>query len=250
MKTQKILEVCSYSVESAMLAEACGAHRIELCDNYSEGGTTPSIGAVAYALKNLSIPINVMLRPRGGDFLYSEAEFEIIKEDLKALRSMGVNGVVTGFLTANGEIDLNRTEEIISLAGQMEVTFHRAIDMCANPMQAIRKLADLGIKRILSSGSMANVAEGKEKLAKMVEIARDDIIIMPGCGLKPSNIKEILLHTGATEFHTASKCFLRSKMKYFNPNVSMGAKADIDEYQSVSVDTEKIRDMLSILEMH
>ncbi|KAA3604118.1 MAG: copper homeostasis protein CutC [Calditrichaeota bacterium] len=124
------LEVCCYSAESALIAEKSGANRIELCDNFLEGGTTPSYSTIEFTVKNLKIPVNVIIRPRGGDFLYSEIEYQIIKRDILQAKKLGANGVVTGFLKSNGEIDFRRTEEVVGLAKPMEVTFHRAFDMC------------------------------------------------------------------------------------------------------------------------
>lgn len=246
----KLLEVCSFSVESALKAAAYGAHRIELCDNYSEGGTTPSLGAIKYAVDQLDIPINVMVRPRGGDFLYSAVDFDIIQREVEEIRKTGANGIVCGFLLSNGDIDIPKTRKVIELAGPMEVTFHRAFDMCRAPFEAMEQLIEAGANRILTSGTRLNVFEGKEIIAQLVERAEERIIIMPGCGLSPSNIEELLLTTHAKEYHTASKAFLPSKMAFFNPHVSMGGVASVDEYQTISVDETKIQTMLAILNKH
>lgn len=247
---KRLLEVCCYSVESALKAAQFGADRIELCDNFSEGGTTPSYGGISYAIDHLEIPINVMVRPRGGDFLYSEADFEIMKNEVRQIKKTGAKGVVLGFLEANGDIDIDRTHQMVDLAFPLEVTFHRAFDMCREPEKGLEQLIEAGVSRLLSSGTRVNVYEGKELLAKLVEQAGDRIVVMPGCGLNPENVEEVLLDTGAREFHTASKTFLPSKMEYFNPHVSMGGVASVDEYQTISVDEAKIRAMLAILKTH
>lgn len=243
-----ILEICCYSVESAMHAEQSGADRVELCDNYPEGGTTPSYGAIQLALKRLTIPVNVMVRPRGGDFLYTEAEYEIMKKDVSAIRKLGANGVVVGFLKPDGEIDPDRTREIVGLARPLEVTFHRAFDMCRNPLSALVRLKETGIARILTSGARNTVMEGIELLAELVEKAGDEISVMPGCGVNDKTLGELLKRTGAGEYHSAAQTFEESRMKYHNPHVTMGGVEGVDEYRIVSVDEEQIKTMLRILE--
>lgn len=247
---KRILEVCCYSVESALKAESFGAHRIELCDNFSEGGTTPSFASISYALEHLEIPINVMIRPRGGDFLYSDVDYEIIKTEVAQVKKMGVNGVVLGFLRSNGEIDLRRTKEIVDLAGNLETTFHRAFDMCKNPKEALEQLIEIGVTRILTSGARKNVASGQTLLAELVAQAKGRIVVMPGCGLSPDNIKALINKTDATEYHTASKAFEPSLMAHFNPHISMGGVSNVDEYKTISVDESKIKAMLAILDAH
>lgn len=244
------LEICCYSVESALLAAKCGADRIELCQNYTEGGTTPSFGSIRTALAHLQIPLNVMVRPRGGDFLYSSIEFEIMKQEVQQLKTMGANGVVVGFLQADGQIDLKRTQEMIDLAGDMEVTFHRAFDMCRDPMLALEQLIELGVTRILTSGAKVNVVEGMNMLTQLIEKADQRIIVMPGCGLTPDNLSELLHRTQAMEVHSASKTFISSRMTYVNPDVSMGRVTEVEEYQTISVDEDRIRAMVDILAQH
>lgn len=243
-----ILEICCYSVESAMRAEQSGADRIELCDNYPEGGTTPSYGAIQLALERLTIPVNVIVRPRGGDFLYTEAEYEIIKQDVSAIRELDANGVVIGFLKPDGEIDTDRTREIVGLARPMEVTFHRAFDMCRDPLSALDQLKETGVTRILTSGARNTVMEGIELLAELVEKAGDEITVMPGCGVNGKTLGELMERTGAEEYHSAAQTFEESRMKYRNPHVSMGGVEGVDEYRIVSVDGKQVRTMVKILE--
>jgi len=244
---QKTLEICCYTVESALKAEKAGAHRIELCDNYNEGGTTPSHAAIQQAVTALSIPVNVIVRPRGGDFLYSKDEYEIIKQDVEHIKSLGANGIVIGFLLPNGDIDLQRTQEIVQLAGAMEVTFHRAFDMCNKPILALKQLMTTGISRILTSGARQTAIEGKMLIAQLVNLAGNTITIMPGSGVNHKNLKELIQTTGAHEFHSSAKTFNTTQMTWFNPHISMGGASTVDEYQVISVDTQSIQTMANIL---
>ncbi|CAG8500807.1 1934_t:CDS:2, partial [Ambispora gerdemannii] len=181
--TQKlpIFEVCVDSVSSAINAEKECAARIELCDNLNEGGTTPSSGMIATVRKYVKIPIMVMIRPRGGDFCYSESEFEVMCADIEHAKSLGADGVVFGILLKDGSIDIQKTSRLVDLATPMLVTFHRAFDMCKNPYQSLEDIIAIGgIQRVLTSGCDSSVLEGLEKIALLVERARDRIIVMPG----------------------------------------------------------------------
>ncbi len=241
------LEICCYTVESAMLAEASGADRVELCDNFPEGGTTPSYAAVKLAVEILSIPVNVIVRPRGGDFLYSDVEFGIIINDVVKIKELGANGVVVGFLNPDGTIDLERTAEVVNLARPLEVTFHRAFDMCLDPLIAIDQLKRIGVTRILTSGGKNKATDGADLISKLVERAEDKIIIMPGSGVNQRNIKSLMAQTNASEFHSSAKTFLKSRMRYFNHDIGMGGVSNEDEYRVVSVDTEMIKGMASVI---
>lgn len=244
---KRILEVCCYSAKSAILAEQANAQRIELCDNFTEGGTTPSYATIKHCLENLKIPINVIVRPRGGDFLYSDDEFEIIKEDVCVIKELGANGIVIGFLKANGEIDLKKTIEVVELVHPLEVTFHRAFDMCNDHFKALEELKNIGIKRILTSGGMNTAYEGVDLLTQLVKQAKDEIIIMPGSGINEKNLLEVMQKTGATEFHASAKMFVKSQMEYFNPHIFMGGDQSIDEYKKISVNSDQIKAMIKIL---
>jgi len=245
--TKMKLEICCYSAESAIRAQQFGADRIELCDNYSEGGTTPSYGSVQLLLEKLNIPVNVMVRPRGGDFLYSEVEYEIMKKDVLTLRELSPNGIVIGFLTPSGDIDLDKTREVVELAHPMEVTFHRAFDMCREPLSALDQLKGVGVKRILTSGAKRTVMEGIDLLSELVRQASDNISVMPGNGVNEATLDELMKKTGAKEYHSAAQTFENSRMNYFNKDVSMGGLESVDEYKKVSVDGDKIRAMVQIL---
>ena len=241
------LEICCFTAESAIKAAQSGAHRIELCDNIAEGGTTPSYATISWVLKNLQIPVNVIVRPRGGDFLYSDTEYQLIKEDVSQIKKLGANGIVIGFLTPEGNIDINRTAEIKKLAEPMEITFHRAFDMCANHLVAMDQLKELKINRILTSGGYPDAEKGAHILAQLVQKANGEISIMPGSGINENNLKKIIHLTQANEYHSSAKIYVDGNMQYRNTNVSMSGNAEPNEFRHISVDISKIKKMLSIL---
>jgi copper homeostasis protein len=244
----KKLEICCYTLESALLAEQAGASRIELCDNAAEGGTTPSLGSIQLAKEQLQIPLSVMIRPRGGDFCYSNLEYESMKRDVNIIKDLGgVQGIVFGFLRANGQIDVQRTKEMVELAESMEVTFHRAFDMCQDPLLALEQLKDCGVKRILTSGGRNKAMQGIDLLQQLVAKARDEIIIMPGSGVNESNLEELMTKTKAVEFHSSARHFQKSRMEYTNPNIDMGGEKDSDEYRIISVNVDCIQKMAAML---
>ena len=246
----KKLEICCYSTESAILAKKNGAHRIELFDNYNEGGTTPSFGTIKQTLQQVNIPVNVIVRPRGGDFLYSELEYEIIKDDIQKIKKLNANGIVIGFLLQNGDIDIARTEEIVKLASPLEVTFHRAFDMCKNPFIALEQLIDIGITRILTSGTKNTAIEGDNIITELVKKSESKIIIMPGSGINENNLEELITKTNAQEFHCSAKTFQKSNMKYFNQDIRMGGNSNYDEFSKIIINTKSITKMINILNDH
>lgn len=235
-----ILEVCIESAESAMNAEAGGANRVELCDNLMEGGTTPSFGAVELTLRNVSIDVMMMIRPRGGDFLYTELEYEIMLRDIEVAKELGVTGVVFGLLTPDGHIDKPRTAKLIEAARPLSVTIHRAFDMTVDPFQALEDLIELGADRILTSGQEPSTDQGINLIADLVQRAGDRIIILPGCGIDESNIAELVSKTGVKECHVTGKHQIPSLMAYTNPRVFMGVPG-APEYEKTVVDPERIR---------
>ncbi len=237
-----LLEVCTYTLESALIAANGGADRIELCENFSEGGTTPSYGNIKLAKSKLNIPVNVMIRPRGGDFLYSHVEFEIMKQDVEICKHIGVNGVVFGILKDDGKVDEKRCKELTALAKPLSVTFHRAFDMTYEPYQALDIIIDCGFDRILTSGLEANAMKGAHLLAKLIEKAQDKIVIMPGSGVRDNNIIELLQITGAKEFHTSARTTLKSKMQYLNSKIAMSSDPENGECIH-SVDPDIIKRM-------
>ncbi len=238
------LEICCYSIESAIISEKAGAHRIELCDNYLEGGTTPSYAAIKQAVDLLSIPVNVIIRPRGGDFLYSDIEYKVIKNDVFVTKELNANGVVVGFLNEDGSIDEPKIKEIVELAKPMEVTFHRAFDMCKDPIIALNQLIAAGVKRILTSGQKDKAIDGIGLLTKLVKKAGNAIIIMPGSGVNETNITELIEKTKATEYHSSAKSFVKSGMKYFHSNINMVSSKSTDEFSKIIVDAQKVKALL------
>ena len=235
-----ILEVCIESAESAINAEAGGANRVELCDNLMEGGTTPSSGAVALTLERVSIPVMMMIRPRGGDFLYTDLEYEIMLRDIEEAKRLGVHGVVFGLLTPDGKVDKERTAKLIEASRPLSVTFHRAFDMAVDPFEALEDLIELGVDRILTSGQEPSTDQGIELIAELVKRAGDRVIILPGCGIKEDNIGELVSKTGVNECHVTGKHQVPSEMKFFNDRVFMGVPG-APEYEKTVVDPERIR---------
>ncbi len=239
------LEVCANSYASALEAQRGGAIRVELCAGIPEGGTTPSYGEISLSRELLDIALNVIIRPRGGDFLYSQSEIEIMKRDIRMAVSLGVDGLVFGCLTKDGEVDVALCRELIQECGGLPLTFHRAFDMCADYKRALEQIIELGFSRILTSGGKSNVLEGKEQLKELVEQAADRIIIMPGCGVNENNIKELSNYTKATEFHSSARTTAPSAMVYRNSDVSMGGVVTIDEYSVDITSDERVRLMVN-----
>ena len=232
------LEIAVFSVQSALDAIQAGAHRIELCENPNEGGTTPSYGSLLAMSKQQTVPVFPIIRPRGGDFLYTEMEFQIMKQDVIVAKELGFKGVVIGLLNSDGRIDKIRTAELVSLAKPMQVTFHRAFDRCVDPIQGLEDIIETGCHRILTSGQVPNVANALPLIKQLVEQANGRIVIMPGSGVRANNINEILQQTGVVEIHSSARQNNPSKME-FNV-VSMN-----ENLQSIGVDIDEIKMMLS-----
>lgn len=196
-----VKEACVGSYSEAVSAEKRGADRVELCDNLDVGGTTPSYGTIKTTVEKLKIPVFVMIRPRGGNFCYNKNEVEIMKKDIELCKALGVKGIVLGVLTKNDEIDYPLLKELIDLAAPMEVTFHKAIDDLENPVLEIKKLAEIGVKRILSSGTKAKALDGKEILNKMIAEANDDITVIVAGGVTTDNFEKVSKEIVSTEYH-------------------------------------------------
>lgn len=245
--TKFILEVCANSVDSAIMAQLGGAHRVELCDNILEGGTTPSYGSIQLARKNLSIDLNIIIRPRGGDFLYSESEFEMMREDILIAKKTGVNGVVFGLLLPDGSVDVPRTKQLVSLAKPLNVTFHRAFDVCKNSFKALEDIIECGCDRLLTSGCKNKAIAGVELIKALIETANGRIIIMPGSGIDESNIEEIYNKTGATEFHASLRKQVQSKMEFRKEGISMGGSNNQNEFENLVTDPERVKKTIEIL---
>jgi copper homeostasis protein len=241
------VEICVDSATGAFTAERGGADRVELCDNLLEGGTTPSAGCIRVARRRLRIGLQVIIRPRGGDFLYSEDELEVMREDIRMAKDLGADGVVLGCLTAEGDIDRGRTEELIRLARPLNVTFHRAFDMCRDPSKGLEDLIALGADRVLTSGQEASCLEGLELLTALQKQAAGRIIVMPGGGLTAQNIKKIVLATGVNEVHLSARRTVESSMNFRNSRVYMGGTLRPPEFSWKTADEASIRTIVNDL---
>lgn len=219
-------EICANSVASCMAAQEGGADRVELCSGIPEGGTTPSFGMIRSARESIDIALNVIIRPRGGDFLYSPDELKEMVYDIQMAKELGADGVVFGCLTKEGHVDKLAMARLMEAAEGLPVTFHRAFDHTADPMLALEDIIDLGCARILTSGCRPTAMEGAALLSQLVKEAGDRIIIMPGCGVNERNIAELARLSGAREFHFSAREPVVSGMIYRNPDVAMGSEAD------------------------
>lgn len=198
-------EICAVNVQSAIAAMEAGAHRIELCAALDVGGLTPSPGLIQQTVSQLTIPVNVLIRPREGDFSYTDVEFKVMLDDIHFCRMVGANGVVVGALTPQNVLDEPRMKAMKDAAGDMEIVCHRAFDFTSDPEQALEKLIEWGYTRVLSSGQAANAMEGRFILQKLVKLAAGRISVMPGAGISAANIRDIASITLASEFHFTGK---------------------------------------------
>lgn len=230
-----ILEICSNSLQSALNAQEGGADRIELCENLTGGGTTPSYGLLTQTRRQIQVPVHVLIRPRAGDFLYSDLEFEIMKEDVRLCKELGFEGVVLGLLNADGGIDVERTRMLTELASPMSVTFHRAFDACRDPEKGLEDVIACGCDRILTSGLKATAEEGADLLDKLISQAAQRIIIMPGSGIQSGNISRLKDRIRAREWHASAKAPAESGMKYENAYLNdMGRQPTISDPAEVT----------------
>jgi copper homeostasis protein len=200
-----LLEICCFNLQSALIAQKAGAHRVELCADPLEGGTTPSAGVIQTVRKKLQIPVYPIIRPRGGDFLFTEDEFEIMQHDIAVCKHSGCDGVVTGLLLENGKVDKKSCSRLVELAYPMEVTFHRAFDRVRDPFDALEEIIETGCQRILTSGQRTTALEGESLIKELIRKAENRICVMPGSGIRASNIMELARTTGASEFHTSAR---------------------------------------------
>ncbi len=236
-----LIEVCVEGIDGLAAAQAAGADRVELCASLLEGGLTPSLGVVRAALEIATIPFHVIIRPRGGDFLYSELEYKTMLEDVTACRELGVAGVVIGCLTADGRIDEARVAELTQAARPLAVTCHRAFDMTRDPVEAIEALVRCGIDRVLTSGQRNSATEGVDTLRRVHDAARGRIKIM-ACGeLDAGNIADVVRRSEADEFHFAAPTTISSGMAFRNPHVGMGGTELDREFQLTLTDPDAVR---------
>ncbi len=234
-----IIEICCYNIASALIAQQAGADRVELCASPGEGGVTPGPGTILLALKLLSVELYVMIRPRGGDFLYSDDEFETMLHDIEFAKKAGADGVVLGVLNHDGTVDIERTKRLAEAAHPLAVTFHRAFDMTPDPFQALEDVISAGAGRILTSGLRPTALAGATVIAELVKKAGDRIRIMAGSGINDNNALEIINLTNVGEIHLSAKKHYPSKMSFINPELSMGGAND-DESRVLLADGEMI----------
>jgi copper homeostasis protein len=234
------LELIAFTIQSCIDAEVAGAHRIELCDNPADGGTTPSYGFIKAARKHLSIDLFPIIRPRGGDFLYSDEEFEMMQSDIRLCRELGCDGVVIGMLQADGSIDKKRCSQLVELAYPMGVTFHRAFDRTNDLQKALEDVMDIGCERILTSGGFPNALDGAPNIRALIEQANNRIIIMPGSGVRSDNIVALAGATGAKEFHSSARTHKPSSMQFFGRNMK-------EELREVALDQDEAKKLAQLL---
>ena len=238
-----LLEICVTSLESALLAEQAGADRIELCDGLSDGGKTPSYGLIKLVTEKIKIPVHVMIRPRAGDFFYSDLEFEVMKHDIQIAKQLNANGVVIGVLTQDGAVDVERTKQLIEIARPMKITFHRAFDMTVDPFEALDDLIECGVDYALTSGHRDKAMEGAEQIFRLQQRTNNKIEIMAGSGVTDKTIVELATKTKIKSFHASAKKMVSSKMVYKNRNISFSSSNQISEYDLLTVNTEMIKAM-------
>ena len=240
------IEICLDSVESVIIAERAGADRVELCSDLFEGGLTPTVGTFLLAKERTNIPINVMIRPRGGDFCYSDIEFEVMKKEAMFFKENGADALVFGILTPDGEIDKIRTKELIDIARPLPVTFHRAFDMTRDAFRSLDTLLSLGVDRVLTSGLEATVLEGADTLRTLVERAGERMIVMPGSGINERNFNKIKNLIGAKEYHMGLSSSIPSKMTFHPGHVYMGGLLRQNEFTLSRAGEERIRSVVSM----
>lgn len=236
-----MLEICIDGVASALAAVEGGADRVELCANLPEGGTTPSAGMIREVRRVFDGGLMVIIRPRGYDFLYSEDEMAVMLHDIAVARDAGADGIVIGCLTADGRVDSERCEKLITAAGDMDITFHRAFDMSRDLGEAMEDIINLGVRRILTSGGMSDVPKGIPRIAELVKASGGRVSLMPGGGVTEENIPEIVHATGVREIHLSARHPVRGGMRFFNNDCCMGAYSQANEYEWREASAEKIR---------
>jgi copper homeostasis protein len=244
MRDAILLEICVDSVDSALAAQQGGAHRIELCGSLIEGGVTPSAGLMSIVRKKVSIDLYVMIRPRSGDFCYSDEEYEVMRRDVMVAKEMGANGIVFGILNPDGNVDVHRCRDLVEIARPLKVTFHRAFDMSRNLNQSLEEIIHAGVDRVLTSGAEKNAEEGLPKLIQLNRAARKRLAVMVGGGITERNVRRIIQETGVCEIHASVRAPFSSPMRHRNEKIAMGNLKG-REYQRVVVAEEKVRRLLA-----
>jgi len=240
------LEVCANSAISAVAAQMGGAIRVELCNNLHQGGTTPSHGHIALARKQLHIKLYVLIRPRSGDFLYTNDEYQLMLTDMRHSIEMGCDGIVCGILKKDGTIDMERNALIVDMARKhgVGITFHRAFDVCLDQDQALEDIIELGFERILTSGGKSSAMEGASHIKHLIDKSNGRIKIMPGGGINEANVANLVRFTTATEIHTSARTLINSKMEH-RSHVMMGTRF-VDEYATYETDTELVARLVRV----
>jgi copper homeostasis protein len=241
------LEVCVDSVESAIAAERGGAQRVELCSDLLEGGITPSAGLIASVRRRITIGLFVIIRPRGGDFFYTDLEIEVMREEIAHARHLGADGITLGILDQQGRVDVVRTRQLVDFARPLPVTFHRAIDMTPDTPAALEDVLATGACRILTSGGAPSVTRGITEITRMVRSAKGRIAIMPGGGITPATIATVAQATGATEFHSSAKTAFPSPVSFRKQGMAMGGLSN-REYRRYTVREASVRALVRALE--
>lgn len=243
-ETNYIIEIATSDFITTKSAVEGGADRIELCANLAEGGTTPSYGTVKQCRDAFDVLLYPIIRPRGGDFLYTDEEFQIMLQDIRLFKELGCDGVVIGMLNRDGSIDIKRAAQLVEMAYPMGVTFHRAFDRCSDPFVALEQLVETGCERILTSGQLPTVSEGADLIAQLNKQADDRIIIMPGSGLRKENIKWLAEKTGCHEFHSSLRGKTSSQMEFIHP----GFAGSAESYTNNAIDPEEVRALRNALD--
>ena len=238
------IEIATSDFLTTQAAVEGGAHRIELCANLAEGGTTPGYGHIRRCREAFALPIWPIIRPRGGDFLYNDVEFDIMKMDISLCRDLGCDGIVTGLLLPGGEVDRDRLQQLMELAYPMPVTFHRAFDRCRDPFDAMETLIELGVERILTSGQQPTAPEGVSLIKELQDKAASRITILPGSGVRPENIRFLAEHTGCNEFHASLRRREPSAMQFRHPAFAN----DPDSYENNSIDVAEVTALIAALD--
>lgn len=244
MSNKPIVEVCVDSLESALAAERGGAHRLELCCDLLEGGLTPSAGLISIVRQGISIKLHVMIRPRGGDFCYTDDEFRIMQQDVATAKQLGADGVVFGILDVDGDVDAKWTGQLIELARPLSVTYHRAFDMSCDLLGSLETLMNLGVDRLLTSGGEQTAMEGKGTIKRLVSAAKGRIIVMAGSGIHEENVRRLIEETGVGEIHVGLNGPVSSPMRYRNEKISMGMVKG-REYQRYGVSQERVEKLVA-----
>ncbi|MEO5592131.1 MAG: copper homeostasis protein CutC [Chitinophagaceae bacterium] len=234
------LEICCYNYQSCIIAAQAGANRIELCADAAEGGTTPGFGTIKLVKEKAGMDVYPIIRPRGGDFFYTEDEFLMMKSEILLCRDLGCEGVVIGMLKQDGTVDKEHCKQLVAFAYPMSVTFHRAFDRAINPFEALEDIIQTGCERILTSGHKPGALEGAPLLDELIRQANDRIIIMPGSGIRAANIVEVAKKTGAIEFHSSASIKINSSMQFINESMQ-------ENLQTIMADKDEVMGMIEKL---